>query len=77
MPEYRKTFRTYYKFPDHGRQMLVIENKRFGSSIRFVGEYPYVDGVLKDPEYKPCTEQEFNEAKSIAVGRISLEKIEE
>jgi hypothetical protein len=75
MPEYRKTFRTFYKiFND---TMVVIENRLHGSSVRLVANYPYIDGVLLDPEYKPCTEQEFNEAKSIAVGRIGLEKIEE
>jgi hypothetical protein len=75
MPEYRKTFRTYYKLS--GDTMLVIENRLHGSSVRLVDNYPYIDGVLLDPEYKPCTEQEFNEAKSIATARISLEKIEE
>jgi hypothetical protein len=76
MTEYRKTFRTWYKFPDDGKRMLVVENKRYGSSIRFVDEYPYRNDVLLDPEYLPCTEQEFNEAKSIAVKRIQEEKID-
>lgn len=75
MPEFRKTFRTYYKL--FGDTMLVIENRLHGSSVRLVAKYPYIDGVLKDPEYKPCTETEFNEAKSIAVGRIGLERIEQ
>jgi hypothetical protein len=49
MPEYRKTFRTFYKiFND---TMVVIENRLHGSSVRLVANYPYIDGVLLDPEY--------------------------
>lgn len=74
MPEYRKTFRTFYKLIDES-SMIVIENKKYGSSVRFVGNYPYIDGVRLDPEYKPCTEEEFNAAKSEAMKRLQSEQI--
>lgn len=76
MPEYRKTFRTYYKFTDEGNRMIVVENKQKASSVRFVEDYTYIGDILIDSEqYKPCTEEEFNAAKSEAMKRLNEEKI--
>lgn len=80
MPQYRKIgSRKYFKLTDQGNVMLII-NKEKWSEIHF-GENGFLneDVFGKIPEIitTSCTEQEFNEAKSIAVTRIGLERIEQ
>ncbi len=75
MAEYRKTFRTWYKID--GESMIRIENLSFNTIVKYANPAPYIDGILLDPEYRPCTAEEFNEAKSIAMKRLESESIEE
>jgi hypothetical protein len=77
MPEYRKLGRTFYKIVKEKNTYLKVVNGYYGSTFVIMENKDSVMDLLLDTtSYFPATEQEFNEAKSIAVGRISLEKIE-
>jgi hypothetical protein len=79
MPEYRKRgTRTFYKLING--LTIKVSNCLNTTEVQQYRNWMCEESIFgKYPEtgVTPCTEQEFNEAKSIAVGRISLEKIEE
>lgn len=79
MPEYRKELngRCFYKSLGEGNVIRVM-NKHDISDIK-VGFSLYIESEVFgiDPEIKtvPCTEEEFNAAKSEAMKRLNEEQI--
>lgn len=80
MPEYRKNTKSkiFYKYDDSEKVTTEVDNRFHWSSVKS-GYLPYthsnVFGV--DPEILtvPCTEEEFNAAKSEAMKRLQSEQI--
>lgn len=78
MPEYRKIgTRTFYK-RTNANIITVITNMEKRSLAEMVEDWMIADEIFgdhPDPRVKPCTEEEFNAAKSEAMKRLQSEQI--
>lgn len=78
--EYRKIgTRTFYKRNEYAGKTTVLKivNKLYTSEVGIISNWDDEDvfGESAPANVKPCTEEEFNTAKSEAMKRLSLERI--
>lgn len=81
MPEYRKIgSRTFYKRSEYAAKSTVtkVVNKLFSTEVAIISNWMNEDEIFGEEansNVKPCTEEEFNAAKSEAMKRLQSEQI--